>query len=199
MAIASGFDSVVDDTNWRIKVRKPNSVKFDDVAKLRWLTIYAQTNNKTRACKACGITYGCYQHHIRRDPEFKEAVRAASQDYRDMVAEEVLRRGVKGWKEPVFAQGRRAMDVVIDPITQLPKIDEHGNFVMGPASIVKFDSQLLQMEAKRVDHSYRERGVEGGDEDVGGVLVAPAAKTPEEFIKEQMAKGERIQSPEDIV
>lgn len=192
-------DAVVDQTNWRQQIREPHKQNFDDAKKARWIAAYSRTNNITHSNKICGIHHATYQWHRRNDPEFRQAIISATQDHRDTVAEEVLRRGRDGWLEPVYSSGKRAMTPLIDDVTMLPKFDHNGNVLMVPASIRKYDSQLLQLEAKRVDHSYRERGSETSDDDTGGVLVAPSTKTPEQYIKEQMAKADKTQSPGDAI
>lgn len=82
----------------------------------------------------------------------------AKQEYRDVIAKEVYRRAVEGVQEPVIG-GVFKDEVVIE--------------------VTKYSDRLLELEAKRVDPSYRER--QQVDMNVsGGVMILNAQPTSEE-------------------
>lgn len=60
--------------------------------------------------------------------------------------------------------------------------------------------RILELEAKRVDGSYRDKPLVdiNVNADVGGVIVAPAQKSPEQFMLELQARNtERTDPTED--
>ncbi len=70
--------------------------------KRAFLRAYSETGNKTLAAKLAGINRSAiYQPGWRDDPEFQEALARAKRMAVDVLEDEVHRRAVEGWEEPV--------------------------------------------------------------------------------------------------
>ena len=76
--------------------------------KRAYLAAYAETGNNTLAAKLAGINRSAiYQPGWRDDPEFQDALARAHRMAIDVLEDEVMRRAVEGWKEPVgWYQGK---------------------------------------------------------------------------------------------
>lgn len=145
---------VVDQAKWRKEVIE-SRIKFDDLAKGRFLELYARDGNFRSAAKACGVAYSTVKLHIDTDPDFAEAVFEAKEDYKDRVITHAQSLIFDGVKEPIFG-GQFKDEHVGDKVT--------------------FPTNLLAMEMKRVEKGYHERS----EVDVtvkGGVLLIPQGET----------------------
>lgn len=60
---------------------------------------------KTKAAEALGFSRFALQRAIGREPELKEALDRAWYDGAEPIIEELTRRGVEGWDEPVYQKG----------------------------------------------------------------------------------------------
>lgn len=179
------------------------AVKFTPQAKLRYLEELALSGRKLHSATVAGISRQCVNEHIQDDPEFAEAVLQALDAYAEFIRSEVRRRAT-GWLEPVFHQGSQGFTTAVDergePIMETVEVDEYvvdaekisrktGRKVtvtrhkMIPTYVRKFSERMLELEVKRVDPAYREKGTI--DMNVtGGILVVPGMSTPEAFEKE---------------
>jgi len=72
---------VVDDSNWREKARGKHRIKFDDVAKKRYLDALRETGRKWFAEQAAGVARSTVDAHLKNDPEFADAYEDAAQAY----------------------------------------------------------------------------------------------------------------------
>lgn len=182
----------VDQSNWRTRLQE-SRVKFDDDQKETFLLEYARCGRKGQAAKVAGVSPQTVNNHIDHDPDFEEAVDQALDAYRAMVGGEVRRRGVEGWDEPLYYQGQRATEPILDENGAQVKDDE-GNPLFRLVSVRKFDGSLLMAEAKRVDPAYRDKALLNLDTGGGGVIVAPADMTPEEWIQKYQDKNLEMQA-----
>jgi transposase-like protein len=131
--------------------------KFDMDLMQRFCVDYSQHTQVTRAAKAVGVTPNLIYKTIKSNPIFAEMVNDAKMIYRDKIAEAVYIRAVEGVDEPIIGGMGR------DQIVTYKKV---------------YSDRLLELEAKRVDHGYRERGgveINTG----GGVLVVNAGNLDE--------------------
>ena len=62
--------------------------------------------NKAAAAATLGISRSTVEYHQKNDPVFKERLQQAREEAKQEVSEEIRRRGVEGWDEPVFFQGQ---------------------------------------------------------------------------------------------
>lgn len=116
-----------------------------------WADTFAKTGRKTDACKAAGVALITVTEYIQTDPFFQNLYNNAKEVYRDTVAKEVYRRAIEGVDKAVIGGQFK------DQIVHIEK---------------QYSDRLLELEAKRVDPSYREKAT-GIDVNVkqGGVLV----------------------------
>lgn len=188
----------VDQTNWRQKLAE-RRIKFDDDQKHIFLREYAATGLKCRSAEKATVSLLTINNHIDNDPDFAEAVDEALQTYRDSVVQEVNRRGKVGVLKPVYNKDGRVYEPVYDertgqmqrrsvtvevkdPKTGEIRQEERDELVMVPAFIREFSDRLLELEAKRVEPTYRDKSTIDLNTAGGGVLVAPAGMTPEQWI-----------------
>lgn len=198
-----------DQTNWRRKVQQ-SRLKFDDDTKRVFLEELAASGLKGRAAKKAGISMQTVGVHRENDPDFEEAFIAAEATYRDSLAEEVTRRGRDGWLEPVFGKDGRHFDNLCDDQgVPIMRHKETGELVYAhqyalldpgerkkvlepvlvPATIRKFSDRMLELDLKRVDPTYRDKSSVDVNATGGGVLVAPAGVSPEDWIKREEEKN----------
>lgn len=149
-----------DQSNWRKKLQAAR-LKFDDVAKRRYLDTLAATGHKSCACQAAGTVRSTVDRHLENDPDFAEAVEDALLAYHS--------RFMKHWDMLVH-------EGVDEPIIGGKDRDE----IVGYKKV--YPTNLIAMEAKRVEPTFKERSevdIKGG----GGVLVVPANTTSDEWQK----------------
>lgn len=180
--------------------------KFDERAKQRFLNELAQTGRRYHSAACADTTMLTVRAHLDDDPEFAEAYDVALQDYAEAVQAEVKRRGITGYDEPVFHQGRQGMtpaydsdgQVIIeqyvwcdpaaaammpDYVIPTGKVNGEGQVEMAkpkmvPATVRKYSDRMLELEAKRTNPGYREKG--SIDMNVKGGILVVGAPTPAE-------------------
>lgn len=165
-------ERIVDQTHWRRQLQE-RRIKFDDKAKWTFIAEFAMHNRFMHACQAAGVSFRTVKAHIENDPEFAELVEEAKEFYKSRVLQHAQRLMLDGMREPII--GGQFKDEVV------------GEKIFYPI-------QLIAMEMKKVDPDYKDRQEiehKGG----GGVLVAPAGKSPEQWIKEQEALNASRQKP----
>ena len=113
----------------------------------------------TYAAKAAGVHRSSFYRLRERDKAFEEAWSDAYEAGTDVLRDELRRRAVDGWEEPMVSAGK----VV--------------------AHVRKYSDRLLELELKRRDSSYREHGPQAVAINVNasqtiqpGVSLASAAK-----------------------
>lgn len=164
--------------------------KFTEKAREIYLSELMATGRKHHSARVAGVCNMTVLSHIADDEEFAQQVNAALEIYQEDVRREVRRRGIEGWLEPVFnkdaSQGFTvALDENGEPVMEeiqealkgpdgLPtgefKITRRPKLV--PAFVRKYSDRMLELEAKRVDPTYRDKSQV--DLNVtGGLLVVP--------------------------
>lgn len=124
--------------------------KFDTKAREVFLNRYEQTGLKHLSARAAGVCPQTVNEHINEDEDFAMLAANALQAYRESVEQEVMRRGIEGWDEPIHYQGK-------------------------PTSVVrKYSDRLLELHAKRHIPEYREKPTLDVNLQ-GGVLVVPGS------------------------
>lgn len=186
--------------------------KFDTKSKIRFLEELSLTGRKFHSAAAADITMLTVRAHVDDDPEFAQAYEDAIEIYKESVRAEVRRRGITGWLEPVYHQGQQGFTPKLDEngeVVYQTKLvdqkDEKGNVigkveverpVMVPAYVRKYSDRMLELEAKRVDPAYRDKGQM--DVNVtGGILVVPGKSTEEDFEKEYSIEAQRARAAEE--
>jgi len=170
----------------------PNIVpsKFDEKQRAVYLAELAVTGRKYHSARFAGVCNETVRAHCKDDEQFALQVEAALEVYQESVRKEVHRRAIEGWLEPVFNKmGQQGFSVALDENGEvvmeqyqeaLKNADGTltGEFIvktrpkMVPSYVRRFSDSLLQLEAKRVDPSYREKSQV--DLNVtGGLLVVP--------------------------
>jgi len=145
------------DRTWRDKATA--SLKFTPEVQAVFLTHLARTGRWAHSSRAAGISFETVRRHRDQDKIFGDACEAAIQEYRDHIQEAVYEQGVVGIFQPMF--------------------DKDGHLV-GWKRIV--NGTVLLAEARRVNPEYREK-TEVDMNLSGGVVVAPATVTPEQWAK----------------
>lgn len=77
-------------------------IKFNDLAKKAFLKMYAVSGRSTFSCTSVGISRVTMNKARRSDPIFDAACEEAEAYYRDLLQEEMHRRGILGFKREVI-------------------------------------------------------------------------------------------------
>ena len=197
-----------DQSNWRTRLQE-SRIKFDDDQKERYLAALAETGRKGVAALTANVSMQTVNNHRDNDPDFSDACDAAQEQYNDAVAGEVRRRGQEGYIRAVYNKDGRVYDQLQDKDQNQAWRDEDGNVVFMsplvkppenmkpvyvPAWERHYSDRMLELEAKRVDPSYRDKSsLDVSANHGGGVLVAPPDTTPEQFIKMCQEHDKRIE------
>ena len=160
-----------DQKNWRRKLQT-SKLKFDDDQKNVYLAEIGEHGMKGRAARKAGVATATVGRHRENDPEFAEREAEALDDYRDRIVSHHRNLLLEG------------------EITR--KYSKDGELIEEKHT---YPIRLIELELKRVDPSYREKQQIDLNAQGGGVLVAPADKTPEQWIAEQQAANEGKTKP----
>lgn len=106
---------------------------LDDVKKRRVLQHYVNTGGQVgKSCRLAGISHQTHYNWLAADPDYAAAYALAQERSLDVIEQEIIRRGVKGFKEPIIYQG---------------KVTGH---------VRRYSDNLLMFLAKRRDPLYRD-------------------------------------------
>ena len=133
---------------------------FANPKKGRFLAHYINTGGQVgKSARLASIDPQTHYNWLRADPIYKEAFAAAQQRSLDVIEQEIIRRGVKGYKEPLVYQGKLT--------------GQH---------VRRYSDLLLMFLAKRRDPQYRDNyGSQVGIMASGQVQIMFAAPaTPEQ-------------------
>lgn len=125
---------VVDDSNWRKRLQRAHRVKFDDVAKERYLEVLRTTGRKWMAEDAAGIVHSTADRHYQDDPEFQQAVDSALAEYSTRGIVKIEREAIEGHEEFTY--------------------DKDGNLIKERRV---FETRLREMFLKKHDPGYQEK------------------------------------------
>lgn len=145
------------DPHWRERIS--DKIIFDDFLMSRYLNEYSITGNMAAAAHSVGVSIATVRAAIDEDEEFALACNEAREAYAGYVQAAVRRYGVEGIEEKLY--------------------DKDGN-LRTVRHVVH--ARLTELEAKRTNPEYRDK--QQLDVNVtGGVLVAPAPRSEEDFEK----------------
>jgi len=107
-------------------------VKFDNSKKNLFLEKLAEYGIKSKAAKAVGVNHSTILRHEENDPAFARAVEEALTEAADTFEDELIRRAVHGYEEPVFFNGvevgkiRKYSDRLLDKLVTATKREKYG-------------------------------------------------------------------------
>ena len=160
-----------DQSSWRRQLQTAR-LKFDDDAKEVYLAHLSKHGLKKYAAMAAGITIVTVNNHKENDPEFGEAVIEAMEIYHD------------GFMDHAMTLAREGVEV--------KRFNKNGDIVEERRD---YPIRLIELELKRIEPGYREKQTIDLNH-AGGVMIAPAELTPEEWIKQQEEKNLIREVPE---
>lgn len=161
---------VADMTNWRRDMQE-SRLKFDDKLKGQFLIHLSKHGKKTLAARQCDITYMTYKDHFDNDPEFAEWVEIALEERAHRIVNQLEEEAMSGHEEDI--------------------VNKDGDVV---GTRIKYETQLRVLMLKRYDPEYKDRQEIDMNVQGGGVLVAPAAMTPDEWVKQARALKDKMQA-----
>jgi hypothetical protein len=142
--------------------------KFDLDAMRRFCVAYSGHNLITKAAEAAGVSITTVRNYLKTNPMFEEMVTDAKMIYRDKIVETIYERAITGIEEPIIG------GVARDQVVAYKRV---------------YSDRLLELEAKRIEHGYRDKGgveINTG----GGVLVVQAGNMDEGSWEEKYGKLE---------
>lgn len=140
--------------------------------KMRFIQHYINTGGQVqKSCNLAGIDTRVHYAWLKEDPVYAEAYAMAKARAIDVIDQEIIRRGVKGWKEPMFYQGK----------------------VVG--YVRKYSDNLLMFRAKFLNPAYRDNhtgftAFAGPGGNVNLVFNIPRPETPEDRQKKKESEKE---------
>ncbi len=155
-----------DDGNWRL--RMTSGSKFDEVRRGIFLREMAEHGRKSTAAMAAGVSVTTANWAIKNEPDFSEAIAHCQLIYKDRVV-------------------AHHQDLLFNGVEKV-RYDNKGAVV---ETTREYPIRLIELELKLVDDGYRDKRTI--DMNVsGGVLIAPAGMTIEEWEKKhgQTVEGE---------
>jgi hypothetical protein len=158
--------------DWRRKLQL-SKVKFDDTQKGIYLNHLRQFGRKMQAALAAGVSADCVLRHIEVDAEFAAAREEAMAQYSDRV-QQLAWKLMNGVEKPIIG------------------VDKGTSFVIGKEMI--HATNLLAMEMKKTNPEYKERS-EVNLNSGGGVIIAPAGISSEDFAKQEELRNKDKKEP----
>jgi hypothetical protein len=170
-------------------------VKFTPKRREAYLRELATTGLKYHSAALSGVCNQTVLDHKEFDEIFAVQVEEALEVYSELVRMEVRRRAITGRLEPVFHQGSQGFTAFLDkhgnPVyekVKVPERNEDGELTgkmkeierikMVPTFKSVVSDRLLELEVKRGDPSYRDKGQL--DVNVtGGLLIVPGTAPTE--------------------
>lgn len=127
----------------------PSNVVHTKKTRALFIEQYKRLGTIGAAAKAVGVDRGVHYDWKAKYPDYAEAFEKASGPVGDLYLDECVNRAIHGWVEPVFSNGKRALDFVMGEDGKL--VMEGGKPKAVPASILKkSDACLLALCAARV-------------------------------------------------
>lgn len=145
-------------------------VKFDSNKKILFLEKLAEYGIKSKAAKAAGVSHCTILRHIEKDPAFAREVQIAEESAADSFEDELIRRAVHGYEEPVFFNGvevgkvRKYSDRLLDKLVTATKREKYGQ-----QSTVNVEGKItheVKIQAKKNIMGNLERIIESTCEEV---------------------------------
>jgi hypothetical protein len=145
--------------------------------KAQFLSVYAALKNVRLAALQAGIDRGTYYLWLEKDEVFAQEIEYAAADFTDRLEAEADRRGQRGIERIAhFYRGAPAMN----PDTKKPYM------------VTEYSDRLLEMRLKaELPQKYREN-IDLNAKVSGGVLVVPAAPTPDDWDREAKAQQDAL-------
>lgn len=134
-------------------------LKFDEDMKERFLQKFAETGRIQHSALSVGVTKQTVANHRKSDPDFEEAFQEAKAAYADHVQAAVHKLAIEGVLEPIL--GGQWKDEIIT----------HKRV---------YATNLLALEAKRVNPEYRENNNINVNVQAG-VLLVPSSMSVSEW------------------
>lgn len=129
---------------------KTGPYAFDLDAQARFCQEFAKHGRKKQAADVAGVSIHTVNRYASADPVFRDMMAESIATYRDHIAEEVYRRAVVGVDKMILGGQFK------DEILGYEKV---------------YSDRLLELEAKRVEPGYRDKGSIDIAVKEGGVLV----------------------------
>ena len=153
-----------DDGNWRLRVTAGS--KFDEMARGIFLREMAEHGRKSTAAMAAGVSVTTANWAIKNDPDFNEAVAHCQLIYHDRIV-------------------AHHQDLLFNGVETI-RYDNKGTII---STSRDYPIRLIELELKKHDDGYRDKR-EINMNVSGGVLIAPAGMTIEEWEKKH---GETVE------
>ena len=155
-------DATKDDLSAVDRIRHPQKRAF--------LAAIATIPDVQEAAALADVARSSHYLWKKTDPDYAEAFEVAWSLGIDAMEAEAVRRAYHGVKKPVFRNGKRALDFVLDADGN-PKLDKDGKPIAVPAVIVeKSDTLLMFVLNGHRSQTYRQRTdnrfVDSGGNDV---------------------------------
>jgi hypothetical protein len=139
---------------------------MDENQRIQFFAVLAVSGRPLEACFAAGVPFRDVKKLQKSDPEFAYRYEESMLRFCETLQAEAVRRGRDGVDEPVFGSLGGNM----------------GSGRIGEKRV--YSDQLLMMELKRRDPSYRERMTVDANLTGGVLVVGPVAKSTEQWKKE---------------
>lgn len=162
-----------DMTNWRRQMME-SKLKFDDVQKQIFLDKLLETGKPGLSAAHAGVCQTTVARHRKEDPDFGEAYTRTLKLHAEDIVQRLETAAMEGFENDVYDKDGVKIGIK-----------------------TTFETQLRVAMLKRFDPEYKDR--QEIEHKGGGVMVAPAAMTPEQWLAQQQAANEARQAPDGAI
>lgn len=124
-----------------------------------FLEALALVGNISRAAELAGINRQTHYDWLTADDEdasYRKEVDVAIDQFRDRVRDEVRRRAIDGWLEPVTYQGQFQFRELQNP-DGTPRLNEHNQPIREIVAVRKFSDRLLERLAEAKCAEFKQK------------------------------------------
>lgn len=98
---------VYTETSDKQRIKVHGSKSFNGPARKKFLEVFSETLNMTKAAEICGWHLNTVRKHLRNNEKFKKQLEEARETAIAKAEAEAYRRAVEGTEEPVFFKGEQ--------------------------------------------------------------------------------------------
>lgn len=173
----------------------------------RFLDALSECKSIKEACRVSNISRSTVYRWRDSNKRFKKLFDQANEEANDAIDDEIRRRGLEGYQEPLTSMGKLVYrEEVLRDNNGKPMLDKHDKPIMVPVEPVmttKYSDPLLLALAKSRMKKYRERVdldlLEQIDANTGGSLTIPTRDLTTDELAQLKLIGQNMKARQEAV